>query len=77
MVHPYERNTNVVLLRDSGWTPTQIAEAVGATERQVWRWAVGESRPLRVYAKALAALAVHEGLVEATLPDIATDCGSL
>lgn len=57
-VHPYPKNADVVRLRAGGWTPTQIAEAVGATERQVWRWAAGESRPLKVYARALAALTV-------------------
>lgn len=57
-VHPHPKNADVVRLRAGGWTPTQIAEAVGATERQVWRWAAGESRPLPIYARALAQLPI-------------------
>lgn len=52
----YTPDVTVQQLRTAGWGIRAIAKAIGATEREVWRWAGGWSRPLAVYARALAAL---------------------
>lgn len=43
-------------LRENGWSLAQIANAVGASAREVTRWAAGDTRPLRVYESQLTQL---------------------
>lgn len=43
-------------LRSNGWSLAQIANAVGASAREVTRWAAGDTRPLRVYESQLTQL---------------------
>lgn len=35
-----------MFLLDAGWTVQQIADAIGADNRSVYRWASGDSRPM-------------------------------
>jgi hypothetical protein len=46
----------ITLLRENGWSLAQIANAVGASAREVTRWAAGDTRPLRVYEGQLSQL---------------------
>jgi hypothetical protein len=46
----------IVALRENGWSLAQIANAVGASAREVTRWAAGDTRPLRVYEGQLSQL---------------------
>ena len=66
--HRYSPHEDALRLRKGGWHPAQIAEAVGATERQVWRWLAGDSRPLRVYARTLSALPTERVATPSALP---------
>jgi hypothetical protein len=43
-------------LSAGGWTREAIALAVGASVREVYRWAGGYRRPIGVYEQMLAAL---------------------
>jgi lambda repressor-like predicted transcriptional regulator len=46
----------IARLRERGWTMQALAEALGASPREVYRWAAGDSRPIGVYERALARL---------------------
>jgi len=46
---------DVARLRTAGWTVAAIADAIGASEREVYRWARGVE-PIRVYRRLLARL---------------------
>jgi hypothetical protein len=46
----------IARLRSGGWTVAQIADAIGASSRQVFRWSSGEFDPLPIFARALASL---------------------
>lgn len=41
-------------IRDAGLTNRQVAERIGATEHQVWRWRRGRTVPSQTRALALA-----------------------
>lgn len=47
---------DIARLRSNGWTLEQIARALSASMREVYRWAAGDSRPLPIYAQMLAKL---------------------
>jgi hypothetical protein len=53
---PYSPHPEIQRLRDDGWTMGQIAQAVHASERQVFRWYAGDFRPLPVFDAALRSL---------------------
>jgi transcriptional regulator with XRE-family HTH domain len=46
----------IVALRENGWSLAQIANAVGASAREVTRWAAGDTRPIPVYERELGRL---------------------
>ena len=50
---PHEPHPAVAQLRASGLTLDDIARGIGASMREVSRWAAGDSRPLRVYEREL------------------------
>lgn len=49
----------VAELKGLGWSAEDIAADIGASPRQVYRWANGEFRPLPVYLKALQRLLIR------------------
>ncbi|MBU6287385.1 MAG: hypothetical protein KGS10_04380 [Chloroflexi bacterium] len=51
--------THIARLRAAGWSIRQIAVALSASSRQVFRWAAGTHEPLPVFARALAELAAR------------------
>jgi hypothetical protein len=53
---PFSPDPHVRRLRAAGWTLEQIAVAARASIRQVYRWSVGDSRPMALYASLLAGL---------------------
>jgi hypothetical protein len=57
----YQPHPRIAELRAAGWTAPQIAFAIGASLREVTRWAAGDTRPLPVYERLLAALDVAAG----------------
>lgn len=50
------QHPEIARLRTGGWKMEEIADAIGASVRQVYRWSSGEYAPIRVYARALMAL---------------------
>lgn len=52
----YAPDPEIARLRAGGWTLEQVARALNASIREVYRWAAGDTRPLPIYAAALAAL---------------------
>jgi hypothetical protein len=46
----------VAQLRACGFTPRAIAEGIGASIREVSRWAAGDTRPIPVYERELGRL---------------------
>lgn len=48
-------NPDIARLRAGGWTIAAIADAIGASEREIYRWARGIT-PIRVYRRLLAHL---------------------
>lgn len=52
----------IARLRAGGWTMEAVAQAIGASVRQVYRWSSGDSRPLPIYRRALAALPTERAL---------------
>jgi transcriptional regulator with XRE-family HTH domain len=52
----YAPDPEIARLRAAGWTLEQIAHALRASIREVYRWAAGDTRPLPIYARALAEL---------------------
>jgi len=53
---PFSPDPHVRRLRAAGWTLEQIAAGASASIRQVYRWSVGDSRPMALYAALLARL---------------------
>jgi hypothetical protein len=46
---------DIARLRTAGWTVAAMADAIGASEREVYRWARGVE-PILVYRRLLALL---------------------
>jgi hypothetical protein len=46
---------DVARLRAGGWTVAAIADAIGASEREIYRWSRGVA-PIGIYRRLLAAL---------------------
>lgn len=60
----YPQHPLIAELRSAGWTTIKIATTIGASLREVTRWAAGDTRPLPVYERLLADL--HASVVEAS-----------